>query len=88
MTAKTASDSSGVQCYFYCATACGHSSKRQASATYVDTGLSPATKYTYEVKTRDMSPNHNQGNYSATASATTLKFSLPATPLSSPGWPP
>ncbi len=72
MTAETATDASGVQYYFRCLTPGGHSSAWQASPTYQDTGLSPGTTYTYEVKTRDDSSNHNQGNYSASASATTL----------------
>ena len=71
MTARTASDASGVQYYFYCLTPGGHSSGWQASSTYVDKGLSPHTTYKYEVKARDDSPSHNQGNYSVIASATT-----------------
>ena len=71
MRATTASDANGVQYYFRCLTAGGHSSKWQASSTYTDTGLLPHTTYKYEVKTRDNSPNHNQGNYSLIASATT-----------------
>ena len=71
MTATTAIDPSGVQYYFRCLTPGGHSSDWQASPTYVDTGLSPHTTYEYVVKTRDMSPNYNQGNYSIIASATT-----------------
>ena len=73
MTAKTASDASGVQYYFYCLTAGGHSSAWQAGPTYTDTGLSPNTTYKYEVKTRDMSASRNQGNYSPALSATTLQ---------------
>ena len=73
MTATTATDASGVQYYFYCLTAGGHSSAWQASPTYMDTGLSPGTTYKYEVKTRDESSNHNQGNYSPAVSATTLQ---------------
>ncbi|MGD0350993.1 MAG: hypothetical protein ABSB84_11885 [Verrucomicrobiota bacterium] len=71
MTATTASDPSGVQYYFHCLTTGGHDSGWQASATYVDTGLSPNTMYTYQVMTRDNSPNQNQGSYSASAAATT-----------------
>ena len=71
MTATTAVDASGVQYYFYCLTPGGHSSRWQASSTYTDTGLSPLTTYKYEVKTRDGSSLHNQGNYSILVSATT-----------------
>ena len=71
MTATTASDPSGVQYYFHCLTTGGHDSGWQASPTYVDTGLSPNTTYTYQVMTRDNSPNQNQGSYSASAAATT-----------------
>ena len=72
MTATTATDPSGVQYYFRCLTPGGHSSAWQASPTYVDTGLMPGATYIYEVKTRDESPNYNQGNYSASASAATV----------------
>ena len=71
MTATTASDPSGVQYFFHCLTSGGHDSGWQASATYVDTGLSPNTTYTYQVVTRDNSPSQNQGSYSASAAATT-----------------
>ena len=82
MTATTASDLNGVQYYFHCLTAGGHDSGWQASSTYQDTGLSPKTSYTYEVKTRDNSPKQNQGSYSASASATTLQVvdTTPPTP--------
>ena len=71
MTATTAIDPSGVQYYFRCLTAGGHSSGWQSSQTYTDKGLSPHTTYKYAVKTRDNSPSHNQGNYSVILSATT-----------------
>ena len=71
MKATTALDPKGVQYYFYCLTPGGHSSGWQASPSYTDKGLSPLTTYKYEVKTRNESPAHNQGNYSVIASATT-----------------
>ena len=73
MTATTASDpgGNGVQYYFHCLTTGGHDSAWQASATYQDTGLSPNTLYSYQVRTRDQSANQNMGSYSTTASATT-----------------
>ena len=89
MTATTASDPSGVQYFFHCLTTGGHDSGWQASATYVDTRLSPNTKYTYQVMTRDNSPNQNQGSYSTPASATTPPVPGPLpnlTPYQPPGW--
>ncbi len=71
MTATTANDPSGVQYFFHCLTLGGHDSAWQASANYQDVGLSANTMYTYQVMTRDNSPNQNQGNYSTSASATT-----------------
>jgi hypothetical protein len=62
---------SGVEYYFRETT--GHAgatdSGWQGSNAYEDTGLSPGTVYTYEVRTRDKSANHNEGAYSASASA-------------------
>ena len=73
MTATGATDpeGNGVQYFFHCLTAGGHDSVWQSGATYQDTGLSPNTAYTYQVRTRDLSANQNMGSYSATASATT-----------------
>ncbi|MEW6073567.1 MAG: S8 family peptidase [Planctomycetota bacterium] len=71
MTATTASDPSGVQYYFDCLTAGGHDSGWQSSTTYVDTGLSPSTTYTYQVKARDQSANLNETGWSSAESATT-----------------
>lgn len=53
MTATTASDTSGVEYYFTCTSGAGNDSGWQSSPTYVDTGLSPNTTYTYTVKARD-----------------------------------
>ncbi|MHC4456284.1 MAG: chitobiase/beta-hexosaminidase C-terminal domain-containing protein, partial [Planctomycetota bacterium] len=73
MTATTATDPSGVQYYFNNVTDPAHDSGWQASSTYNDFGLNPETEYTYKVRTRDQSPSQNTGNWSSTASATTLE---------------
>jgi ELWxxDGT repeat protein len=74
MVATTAADpeGSGVEYYFQCLTSGGHDSAWQSSPTYEDTGLAAGTAYTYQVKTRDGSSNHNEGSYSEPKSATTL----------------
>ena len=77
MIATTATDPSGVQYFFHCLTAGGHDSGWTGSANFTDTGLTQNTTYTYQVKTRDLSANQNQGSYSGSASATTLT-ALPA----------
>ncbi len=71
MQATTATDLSGVEYYFDCTTTGGHDSAWQDSTTYTDTGLSPNTTYTYTVKARDKSPNHNETAPSTAKSATT-----------------
>lgn len=73
MVATTASDpeGNGVEYYFDCTTSGCHDSDWQASSEYVDYGLSPNVTYAYQVKTRDRSPNQNEGGYSSTRSATT-----------------
>ncbi len=82
MVATTATDISGVEYYFL--ETSGHnggtSSGWQDSPTYVDTGLDPCTTYTYEVKARDKSSNHNETAYSTPpASATTGHTTNPPT---------
>lgn len=73
MTATTAADNSGAAVqYFFDETtgaAGGTDSGWQSSTTYVDTGLSPSTLYTYRVKARDTSMNET--SYSSTANVTT-----------------
>jgi hypothetical protein len=69
MTATTASDRNGVEYYFACTTGGGHDSGWQESPTYTDTGLQPKKWYTYQVKARDKSANHNETGWSSTASA-------------------
>lgn len=73
MTATTASDPNGVE-YYFANTSFpdkSHDSGWQASPVFVDTGLSPATPYTYTVKARDTSANTNETRVSATATAYT-----------------
>lgn len=53
MTATTASDPSGVEYYFVCTDGGGNDSGWQDIPTYEDTGLSPGTTYTYQVKAQD-----------------------------------
>ena len=69
MTATTATDENGVEYYFKNVTLPTHNSTWQPSPTYVDTELQPGTEYTYQVKARDLSPNKNETQYSAAASA-------------------
>jgi len=69
MTATTASDPSGVEYLFKNVTLPMHNSTWQAGTTYLDTELDPGTEYTYQVKARDLSPNKNETQYSAPASA-------------------
>ncbi|MCP5537401.1 MAG: endonuclease/exonuclease/phosphatase family protein [Akkermansiaceae bacterium] len=73
MTATTASDPNDVEYYFSNTTIAGtsHDSGWQSSPVFVDTGLSPATQYSYTVKARDKSANANETIVSATASTYT-----------------
>ena len=71
MTATTANDPAGVEYFFDCTTGGGHDSGWQDSPTYTDTGLTPSTSYTYQVKARDKSSNANETGYSPARSATT-----------------
>jgi hypothetical protein len=72
MTATTASDPSGVEYSFECTGGGGNHSGWQVGTTYVDSGLSPETQYTYRVKARDRSASQNETGWSAEAFATTL----------------
>jgi hypothetical protein len=70
MTAIAGADASGpVEYLFSCLTAGGHGSGWQTSPSYTDSGLNPATQYTYTVTMRDA--RGNTGNASGQASATT-----------------
>jgi len=71
MTATTATDTSGVEYFFRNVTISDHNSGWQDSTSWVDTGLEPNTTYTYQVKARDKSSNHNETAYSATADVNT-----------------
>jgi YHS domain-containing protein len=71
MTATTATDPCGVEYYFANTTIADHNSGWQAEPNYTDTGLSPSTSYTYTVKARDLSENHNETADSTPVSATT-----------------
>ena len=73
MTATAASDTSGVEYYFdeTSGNPGGSDSGWQDGNTYEDTGLSPGTTYTYQVKTRDKSPIQNEGTPSLLRFATT-----------------
>ncbi|HIJ67237.1 MAG TPA: hypothetical protein HPP87_09655, partial [Planctomycetes bacterium] len=64
MTATTATDPSGVEYFFDETTGAGHDSFWQASPSYSDFSLTPETQYTYQVRTRDQSPNQNTGLWS------------------------
>ena len=81
MTATTASDDlNEVEYYFACTDGDCHDSGWQSSSTYLDTGLLAETRYTYTVKARDTSNNHNPTAPSAEASATTLSDTGPPSP--------
>jgi len=72
MTATTATDPCNVQYFFDETTGAGHDSFWQVSPDYTDFSLTPETQYTYQVRTRDQSPNQNTGSWSTPpASATT-----------------
>jgi hypothetical protein len=55
-----------------------------ASTTYVDSGLSPDTQYTYRVHARDSASTPNVNAYSSNATTTTLASVPDAPSLSSP----
>ncbi|MGK0190268.1 MAG: hypothetical protein ACI9R3_006091 [Verrucomicrobiales bacterium] len=71
MTATTATDASGVQYFFENVFGGGNDSGWQSTASYMDTGLSVSTTYTYRVKARDTSTNQNETVFSTSESATT-----------------
>jgi hypothetical protein len=71
MTASEASDVLGVEYYFTCVAGGGNDSSWQDGTTYVDTGLSSGTQYTYTVTARDISPSQNETAPSTAESATT-----------------
>ncbi len=69
MTAATATDPSGVEYYFDCATPGCHDSGWQNDPTYTDIGLQVNTEYYYKVRARDKSAAMNQTADSEAASA-------------------
>lgn len=73
MTAGQLSDLNGVLYYFENESIPGGSNDSgwQSSTVYTDTGLIPATSYTYTVKARDQSLNLNETGLSVSASAYT-----------------
>ena len=73
MTATTATDASY---YFTCTAGGGNDSGWQASTTYIDTGLTPETTYTYTVKARD-NATLNETDESAPLAATTTALAIP-----------
>ncbi len=82
MTATTAGDISGVEYFFTNETINdgSHNSGWQAGSTYIDTGLSLNTTYTYNVIARDLSDNYNETAPSDSASATTTSTPSDLTP--------
>ncbi|SCY85542.1 Ig-like domain-containing protein [Desulfoluna spongiiphila] len=83
MTAKTATDPSGVEYYFEETSghSGGSSSGWQSSPSYVDTGLSKKTTYTYRVKYRDKSEHRNETGWSESRSAKTKLIGCGAEPM-------
>jgi hypothetical protein len=75
MTATTATDSQSppVQYFFHMVTGGpgGNDSAWQVSTVYSDTGLTPNTSYTYQVKARDSAATPNETAYSTQAAALT-----------------
>ncbi len=72
MTATTAEDDSPpVYYYFECITDGDANSDWQRDETYVAEGLNPSTSYTFRIKARDSSANHNETDWSTEETATT-----------------
>ena len=82
MAATVAADLSWVEYYFANVTDPSHDSGWQDGSTYTDTGLMNDTSYTYRVKARDKSINHNETGYSSEQTATTPLYSC-LTPIDS-----
>ena len=88
MTATTASDTSlPVQYYFECTNDGNKSSGWQTSTTYIATGLTTGTPYTFRVKARDSvaSPNETGWSVPGTAVPITLAFIAAGTAQSGTG---
>ena len=73
MTATTATDATSppVQYYFECTTDGSKSSGWQTSATYVASGLTPNTNYSFRVEASDSAPASNITGWSSTLSSKT-----------------
>jgi glucuronoarabinoxylan endo-1,4-beta-xylanase len=73
MTATTATDATSppVQYYFECTNDSSKSSGWQSSTTYVASGLTPSTQYSFRVRARDSAATPNVTGWSSTQSATT-----------------
>jgi len=73
MTASTAADTNSppVQYYFECTTNGDFNSVWQSSPTYLASGLTPSTLYTFRVRARDSAPALNTTGWSSSLSATT-----------------
>jgi len=71
MTATTAVDNVTVQ-YLFTNTVKGTSSGWVFDTEWTETGLEPASNYTYQVKARDVSANLNETGWSLEKNATTL----------------
>ncbi|OHB50886.1 MAG: hypothetical protein A2Y10_15890 [Planctomycetes bacterium GWF2_41_51] len=73
MACTVATDIAGVEYYFEerSGNQGGTSSGWIETNVYVDTGLQPETTYTYRVKARDKSDNHNDTDWSSEISVTT-----------------
>ncbi|MBN1391696.1 MAG: hypothetical protein JW947_02710, partial [Sedimentisphaerales bacterium] len=73
MTATTATDSESppVQYYFECTNDGTKSSSWQSGTTYVASGLTAGTQYSFRVKARDSAAALNETGWSSTQSATT-----------------
>jgi hypothetical protein len=77
MTATAASDPSGVEYYFDCFEGGCSDSGWQDDVTYQDTGLQPATSYSYRVQARDKSAGQIATEFSTIESAATLSVCTP-----------
>jgi hypothetical protein len=66
----------------------GSNSDWQTSPIYIDDGLDPCTTYTYQVKARDLSPNHNETGLSVAESATTFGSGGPTADTNAPTYTP
>ena len=86
MRAQTATDRSGVEYYFECVNNVSINSGWEPNTVYSFTTLSPGTTYGFHFKARDKSAQHNQTDWSTTASTTTASGTdnlspVPSTPI-------